>query len=68
MTRDREYFLAGMAVSHCRAANAIPVGAHEHREAAIAIFLTPHTRCVDISVASYRIAFQFIQRPTNLMK
>jgi len=59
MTRDREYFLAGMAVSHCRAANAIPVGAHEHREAAVAVYQAHRYRCLAVLVSIYRKSHTF---------
>ena len=38
----------------CRTANAIPVGAHEHREAAMAVYQADRYRCLAVLVSSYR--------------
>ena len=37
-----------------RAANTGPVGAHEHREAAIAVYQTGRDRCLAVLVSSYK--------------
>ena len=41
-------------VPRCRAAKLGPVGAHEHREAAIAVYQTGRHRCLAKLVSSYR--------------
>ncbi|MDG6402176.1 hypothetical protein QCD79_19390, partial [Pseudomonas quasicaspiana] len=42
----------------CRAANIGSVGAHEHREAAMAVYQTGRNRCLAVLVSSYRKSFQ----------
>ena len=42
----------------CLAANIGSVGAHEHREAAMAVYQTGRNRCLAMLVSSYRKSFQ----------
>jgi hypothetical protein len=39
-------------------ADVVPVGAHEHREASIAVYQTDRHRCFAVLVSSYRKVFQ----------
>ncbi len=44
--------------TRCRAANIGSVGAHEQREAAMAVYQTGRHRCLAVLVSSYRKVFQ----------